>query len=488
MNDDQAFWKQFIEKNEMPAAEALAQILRIETVSGHEDPEEQKAWRSRIGEGMDNLEKLGRSLGLDVRRYENRVLVIEAPAAEGAKVLGFAIHLDVVPAGEGWTHDPFGGEIADGAIWGRGTQDDKGPIIEAIFALHGAMELARQSDRRLVKTVRLMIFSEEECGFWEDIPYYFERESPPDFSIVPDALFPITNGEKGMINLNVNFEWEPTLEGLFKLSSGERPNVVPALATLAVGDLLLDGLTQPEGLGEDLITAPRKPEVNRVDGGIEIQFHGTGAHGSEPQSGYNAAADALAVAAQLPAMRQSPSGRALAWLAQAAGDCTGEFLGIDHEDPKVGATTVNLGVLRADEHSVHAILNIRNPIGLTCSEVQDRVRHAAGKLGRFTSGLTRNEVGSDLDFREPIYVDPAQFPEWIDPMRRAYEAVTGREAHLETMGGTTFAKAFPNAVCFGPTDYAEDKALEHQADEHVTLKAFSRNIEIYGRAIMGIAF
>ena len=50
-----------------------------------------------------------------------------ARAAGRAKgpVVHFNGHFDVVPAGEGWTVDPFGGEVRDGKIWGRGTGDMK---------------------------------------------------------------------------------------------------------------------------------------------------------------------------------------------------------------------------------------------------------------------------------------------------------------------------------------------------------------------------
>ena len=49
----------------------------------------------------------------------------------------FDAHLDTVPAGEGWQRDPLGGEIADGAVWGRGSADDKGPLAALLVALQG---------------------------------------------------------------------------------------------------------------------------------------------------------------------------------------------------------------------------------------------------------------------------------------------------------------------------------------------------------------
>ena len=55
---------------------------------------------------------------------------------EGEEMVAVLGHLDVVPAGDGWTEtEPFSGEIKNGRIYGRGTMDDKGPMVAAIYAL-----------------------------------------------------------------------------------------------------------------------------------------------------------------------------------------------------------------------------------------------------------------------------------------------------------------------------------------------------------------
>lgn len=484
MAESQDFWREFLLTRTDEAAGALSRLIQFDTVSGDKDPEAYRAWRAKIADGFAWLETHARSLGFVTRNHENRALVIEHAGPAGAPVLGFPIHLDVVPAGEGWTVPPFGGVIKDGQIWGRGTQDDKGPIIEAMYALVGARELAAKTGRAFTKTVRILVFSEEECGEWDDIPFYFEREAPPDFSIVPDATFPITVGEKGVLNLAVDFAWTPQLADRFEIAAGERANVVPAKASLIVGPDFLAGVDE---IGDNLTAAPQKPKVARGTNGLAIEFYGVGAHGSLPHKGYSAAADALALAAGIPAIHSHPACAALAWLARAAADLDGVFLGIEHRHEKVGRTTVNLGVLRGDRASLHAVLNIRNPIGIPCAGVESRVRASVEKLRSQTPGLTRAEVKPDRGHREPIYVDPERFPDWIGPMREAYTAVTSRPASLMTIGGTTFAKAFPNAVCFGPVDETDEQELAHEADERITLKAFARNIEVYGRAIVGIA-
>ncbi|MBI1784846.1 Sapep family Mn(2+)-dependent dipeptidase, partial [Candidatus Sumerlaeota bacterium] len=432
LNSDPRFWTQFARTHEDEWCRALSLLLRYDTVSGNTEPRAYRYWRSRIAEGFEFLHGLAREKGLVTRYYHERVLVIEMPGPTGAPVLGFPIHLDVVPAGEGWTRPPFGGQISDGAIWGRGAQDDKGPIIQVLFGLLGAMDLARSSNSGFRKTVRIMIFSEEEVGQWDDIPFYFEREKPPDFSIVPDAEFPITNGEKGFVNLRVRFEWSPPIKDGFEIQAGERANVVPAKAILRLDSKLLDGLDDPEKLAASLTNAPRKPAIQTENRTLTAEFHGVGAHGSLPHKGHNAATDALAAAAALPSLKDHPAARVFDWLARASAALDGSFLGIAHSHDKVGKTTVNLGILNAGANVAEAILNIRNPIGLSCAEVGARIAKLAADLKSSAPGITLAEVSSDRDGREPIYVDPDQFAKWINPMRRAYRDATGREADLQS--------------------------------------------------------
>ena len=84
-------------------------------------------------------------LGLDVcetpvQPGRNNLRDHAAPAAPGAGLLLLG-HTDVVPVGEGWTRDPFGGVVEDGRIYGRGASDMKGGLaasLSAMAALRGA--------------------------------------------------------------------------------------------------------------------------------------------------------------------------------------------------------------------------------------------------------------------------------------------------------------------------------------------------------------
>lgn len=86
---------------------------------------------------------------------------------EGGKIksleeifIGIARHLDIVPAGGGWTHDPFKLTREGDYVYGRGTTDDKEPVLEVLYA----MKLLRDSGVRLNKRVRLIMGCNEEAG------------------------------------------------------------------------------------------------------------------------------------------------------------------------------------------------------------------------------------------------------------------------------------------------------------------------------------
>jgi len=91
-----------------------------------------------------------------------RVNVIgRLPGSRPAPVLHFNGHMDVVPAGAGWSFDPFGGVISNGRIYGRGASDMKGGIAAQIFAI----EAIRRAGIQLQGTIeQSSVVDEESTG------------------------------------------------------------------------------------------------------------------------------------------------------------------------------------------------------------------------------------------------------------------------------------------------------------------------------------
>ncbi len=80
-----------------------------------------------------------------------------AQAGSGEQTLGLLMHLDVVPPGDGWETEPFSLCLKGDKLYGRGTADDKGPAMAALYAL----KLVLEAGYRLNKKVRLYFGCDE---------------------------------------------------------------------------------------------------------------------------------------------------------------------------------------------------------------------------------------------------------------------------------------------------------------------------------------
>lgn len=118
-----------------------------------------------VTKAADFLVRILEREGIPVKRYESgpgRSIVLARLEGRGpAKPLMLLHHMDVVPTDAArWQHDPFGAEIADGKIWGRGTMDMKGPGVVQLMAF---IALKRQNVP-LDRDVILMAVPDEEIG------------------------------------------------------------------------------------------------------------------------------------------------------------------------------------------------------------------------------------------------------------------------------------------------------------------------------------
>jgi succinyl-diaminopimelate desuccinylase len=474
----------------------LCDLLKFETVSGTNDPESIERFEKQTRKCLDYLADFAERNDIVHREFPAGVAVLEWGA--GDEAIGFATHTDVVPAVGHWHHKPFGHEIVDGKIYGRGTQDNKGPLACGLIALLAIRDLKQPARRK----IRLIMGTREEPGDWTDIAGYLKAEPAPLNTIVPDASFPIINGEKGMATVKLTLETgrAPEREDELRLDllrAGERFNVVPDRAHVRLSGprgrraALLDALkeeyeayekSRPMAL-QDPITAqddPDDPERFRVD----LTFLGKSAHGSRPEEGHNAAVDALGYLVRL-AFPKSAATDFIGWAYLAGKDTVGEYMGVDAWHDFIGLTTASLNIFRLDDRAVEAQVNVRFPLGLTGDDLFERTRKRLEKT--IPVAGHRPKVEPDGIVHEPLFTDPEQYPEFFEAVRTAYEAVAGRKPKLKAVGGTTYAKAFPRAVTFGPIDEeAGERDMAHKSDEYVTRDVMIRNAKIYAHALAAL--
>jgi succinyl-diaminopimelate desuccinylase len=467
-----------------------AKILSFRTISssrGKLDDETQLEFKK----AFEFVELLCERMGLKFRMLDGRVGIAELPPpAEDAETIGVLLHIDVMPPGETeWKYPPYEGVVAEDKIWGRGAQDDKGPLIATMYGLWVAMQAAGQGN--LKRGCTFIIGTQEEAGDWSDIHHYKQVEKTPDFCIVPDAEFPIIVAEKGMVNVKVSKTWsqKPYSDecgvSLEEIKAGQRANMVPDRAVLR----LVAERPDVEQYIQDKLAAFRNtsPEagidIKVEEKNITIEITGKPAHGSRPFDGHNAAVDALNFLASLN-MKPVEFQEFLTFSARGGEGIWGETLGIESEHPFVGKTTVCLGVLKVDGAEGEVTYNIRNTFGLSVDDVEKGMRKVIDQLKADTDivfDMKKTSSGT-----EPLFVDPEEFVSYIEPMKYAYETVTGKKAELKAIGGTTYAKAIPRAVSFGPVLLDEENEMAHQVNEHVAVEHQLRNVKIYSLALRGL--
>ena len=392
----------------------------------------------------------------------------------GPETMGMLCHLDVVPAGDGWNHDPWGGEIENGRLYARGATDDKGPALCALYALRAVKEAGIP----LRDGVRLILGCDEETGM-SDMRYYAAKLPMPDYGFSPDAEFPVINIEKGGMNIllsKVTGGEEGADLPVYSLYAGERPNVVPSEARAVIGlggwalQELADRLADIEAAHEDFHLSCDELSDNRA----EIIATGVNAHGAMPHLGVNAAGMLLIALKELNA--GGGSREAIAMLADVLGmETTGEKLGIACADELSGALTCNLGILRYDGNEISAHLDCRYPL---CGDEAVMLGHAVKAVA--PAGMSVRLIGSHA----PLHV-PADH-KVVKGLLKVYHEVTGLEAYTIAIGGGTYSRMMPNTVAFGVC-FPGDMDVCHIADEYIDLTNLMLGVKIFAHAIVELA-
>jgi succinyl-diaminopimelate desuccinylase len=122
------------------------------------------------------------------RRHPRLNVIGTRPGRSARPLVHLNGHFDVVPAGDGWTVDPFGGEIRDGRIWGRGACDMKAGIAAAVFAV----EAIRRAGVDLNGSVEISGTVDEESGGFAGVAWLAQQQrisaDRTDFAIIPEPL------------------------------------------------------------------------------------------------------------------------------------------------------------------------------------------------------------------------------------------------------------------------------------------------------------
>lgn len=440
---------------------ALQNCMKIQSTTGTDG----------VHKALDFYLNHAKEMGFTVKNIDNLGGLIEF--GEGKKSIGIIVHLDTVPEGTGWKYPPFEGQIQDGKIYGRGAIDDKGPAIAALYALKSL----KDTNTELQNKFQLIIGIDEE-DVWTTTPQLLKKIKEPDFSFVPDSKFPLVIAEKGLLWLEISKEFkktdqtkEPSALVIKEMKGGGSLNIVPeSCEALLTGDKgLLEQVKQ--SLNDYLQKKSFDITAEDTASDFKLISNGKTAHAFNCQEGKNAISQLILFLNELDIIEEQKA--FLSLYAQKIGtEYFGESLGIKMEDDISGKLSISPGEIVMNETLVKLKVDLRFPATSKLDTIKPTVLKA---FQEFSEDIKILDSLESLSFPED---DPH-----IAKLMQVYKEYTGdTKAKPLGMGGTTFAKAFKNAVAFGPTFPGMAK-VEHQPDEYMEIDHLIRCTEIYALAI-----
>ncbi|RYG43942.1 M20 family peptidase [bacterium] len=374
-------------------------------------------------------------------------------------------HLDVVPTGPGWKHDPFGAEIDGGYVYARGAIDDKGPTMASFYAMRAIQACCPDLDVRF----RQVFGCDEESGFG-CVERYVQTEEPPTYGVAPDSGWPLYHAEKGIANLEISVRLPDKGYDLIELTGGQAPNIVIDSCSAKVR-VASEHRAEVESKLAD--AWDRNVTYAWEEGGVlGIFAHGKAAHGSTPFMGDSAATRAIRFLFEI-----APVPVKEAW--ERFLDMThpgGAGLGIAGSDEPSRDLTANLGFVKIEDGAVEMLVNVRYPVTWTGEKLTEMCREYLAKL----------PFGAELKVTRdspPLYF-PLDHP-MVKVIVDAYEAETGERREPGTMGGGTYARAIPNTVSIGTGWDGDGDA--HQTDERLKIDHLYKMSRIYARILYKLA-
>lgn len=402
----------------------LSTLLKFNSTQGK--AVEGKPFGEGCADCLNHFLSLAASFGFSVKNYDN--YVGEVCFGEG-KDFAVLAHLDVVPAGSGWEHDPFGGEIdtVNKKIWGRGAMDDKGPALIALYAMKALKDEGFTPNR----TIKLILGCNEESG-WACIDHYNKVATMPEEGISPDADFPVIYAEKGIIHVKLAFNAEHA--PFTGLKGGDLSNMVCDYC---------------EAYADE--KASLIEQLNLAYVGGKVISKGKSAHGSTPDKGVNAIKNMLDYLG----------------LGEMTRLLFADGFGFASFEDETGKLTFSPNLIEQKDGKIFVTCDIRYPATYTAANVLAQIEKAGIEYT-----IVHEQAPLYNDINSPM----------IKTLCAVYNEVTGKNVTPIAIGGGTYARALKFGAAFGPEEEGEESTI-HQANEYITFEKIEKCYKIYKIAL-----
>ncbi|MGM7670628.1 Sapep family Mn(2+)-dependent dipeptidase [Microbacterium sp. A93] len=402
---------------------------------------------------------------LDLRWEDHGGHVVSVLWGAASEEIGIVTHVDVVPAGDGWTTPPFSPRYVAPYVIGRGACDNKGPAVGTLYLVRMLRDLGVSLQHR----VRLMFGGAEEIGMPDLRAYLADGHPVPVRSIVADGMFPVNIAQKGMLTCLVRI---PAGTDRFRsLKAGLVANAVPASATIQLNSGCPmprphDRLTVDGDATDALLTASGRP-----------------GHAAFPEGTLNAAA-VLVEALLASTAWEERDESALRTLLALSSSPYGDGIGLALTDDLTGALTANAGIVTGSADGIDVVLDVRYPASYRGDEITSRLTEWCAAQGATVQ---------DVRDSSPSVIDPDDAI--VSLLSDTYAEISGRNDEPYSMGGGTHSRVLPHSVTFGPGAHdlgpsrppagiVSDSAGAHGPDEWLHMDDLLDALEIYAIALI----
>lgn len=437
--------KNIVNENSKDMIESIKAAVRINSVMDEDTATESMPFGKGVDESLRKTLEIAESLGFKTVYKDGYYGYAEI--GKGEELIGILGHIDAVPIGDEskWKFPPFSATEEDGYIYGRGTQDDKGPTIAAMYAVKALLDAGVKFEKR----VRFIIGGDEE-NLWRCIAKYTENgEEIPSMGFTPDSSFPVTNAEKSLVQFYLRGNGSKEIN----LNISGALNAVPGVAnyTGKLADKLSEKLDELK--------------FDYEKDGESITVIGKRVHAASADKGVNAIERLCKALYEIGV--EDDVVRFVAELS----DSVGSKILPNCVDDVSGTLTLNLGELIINEKESKIGFDSRVPVKFTIEDLEYAVKEKAANYGL---------EFEEFDRLKSLYV-PAD-SELIKTLVSVYEEETGLEGTPKSSGGATYAKALDNCVAFGAM-FPFDEKTEHQENERVNIKNMIKATEIYALSV-----
>ena len=425
----------------------LKDLVAIPSVLDEYKPESSEPFGKYNKEALDYILNKGEEFGFKTKNVDNYAGHIEY--GSGKEILGILAHLDVVPVTkEEWDQDPFLLTIKDNKMFGRGTTDDKGPLVASLIA----MKILKDEGYKPNKKIRLIMGCDEESGS-RCLERYLEKEDRPDLAFSPDADFPLIYGEKGILSYDI-VGYEDSI--VTEMYAGERYNIVPSMAYFKLS------INKEREFKEFLERKNYKGEIKDS----KYIIYGESSHAMDPDKGINA------IYLMFEFLFQYTDSKLAEFVYKYyLFDNHGKKADYYDYDEEMKDLTSNLAIIRLENQKFKLGFNVRCPKDDSFDVIPEKVSKIAG-IYRYRFEL--------LGGSKRHYVN--RNTELVQKLLKAYQEITNDYSEPITIGGGTYARELGNAVAFGPQMPGRPDVC-HISNEYMRLEDFFNAIKIYYLAI-----